>query len=428
MRRFNRIVTSMVTIGLLYVSNTTYSEEISLQQALLKTLEGNPQLKAYPYHIRSSEALKLQANITPSTRLELSADNVLGTGLYKDTDRAEYSLALSQVFELGGKREQRMAYADANIQQQIIEFENARLSALAETSQHYYRLLQQQALQQQLMQRIEFEKRALKTIERRNQAGAVNNADNSKMALRLMRSQTQFDKLKSEIVISKMQLANMWLGNSTEAIEIKMIGDLTNLPSLPIEAEIADLIRSKIETLPSYQTQLALQAINESQLRLMQANGSRDLTVSFGVRQFSATDDQAVISSISIPLAFSNPNRGRIAQAQINSELGYEQLAWQKHQLSFELIKTYQLIQLQKNQITTLESQLIPQAETLLGDVESAYKAGEYTVLQWIDAQSEYFQLQQQRYASYYQIHLNLLTLERITGMPMTSASQNKNS
>lgn len=428
MRRFNRAVSRGLTLALLCVANISMAAEVSLQQALIKTLEGNPQLKAYPYHIRSSEALKLQANITPSTELELSADNILGTGVYKDTDRAEYSLTLSQVFELDGKRQQRMAYADANVQHQVIEFENTRLSVLAETSQYYYALLQLQALQQQLKQRIELEDNALKTIEHRNQAGAVNNADKSKMALRLMQSKTQLSKLMADINIAKMQLANMWLGNTTEAVEIKMKGDLKQLPSLPTETEIVDLIRSKIETLPSYQTQLAVQAINESQLRLMQANGSRNLTASIGVRQFSATDDQAVISSISIPIAFSNPNRGRIAQAKINAELGYEQLAWQKKQLSFELIKTYQLIQQQKNQITALETQLLPQAEKLLRNVESAYKAGEYTVLQWIDAQSEYFQLQQQRYASYYQIHLNLLTLERITGMPMTSTIENKNS
>src|SRR6187402_471561 len=80
-------------------------------EALQNTLENSPQLAVYPYEQRAAEARALQAGLRPNPELEMEVENVAGSGDYSGTQNAEYTLTLSQVIELGDKRQSRQALA-----------------------------------------------------------------------------------------------------------------------------------------------------------------------------------------------------------------------------------------------------------------------------------------------------------------------------
>lgn len=395
---------------------------LTLQQALSNTLAGNPSLLSYPFSMRASQALKLQANISPTTEVALALENFAGSknqqADYSGGERAEYSLTLSQVFELGAKREKRFAYADAEQQQKQAQFEVQRLAILADTSRQYFQLLKLQYLQKLWQQRIQLESNALKVINQRAQAGAVNNADQSKMRLRLSRSENELLQIQQTHQRAKMQLANVWLGEVNFA---QVAGKLTSLPRLVTSNKVKQLINKSVDQLPALQAQLALQKMSERNFQLMQANGRSNLTASLGIKQIASSDNQALTASISMPLSFSNPNRGLIAKAKVKQELSQQQLLWQKKQLSLQLDMTAEKIEQHKILIRKLETTLIPQAQTLLKDVEQAYRAGQYSVLQWVDAQSSLFSLQHEKINRYQHIYTSLLELEQITGSSMLS-------
>ena len=78
---------------------------ISLPQALQRALAANPRLTAAERDIGIATGLKVQAGTLPNPELSFELDNALGSGPYKGLRSAETNLQLSQLVELGGKRE-----------------------------------------------------------------------------------------------------------------------------------------------------------------------------------------------------------------------------------------------------------------------------------------------------------------------------------
>ncbi|BFM18021.1 TolC family protein [Maricurvus nonylphenolicus] len=387
---------------------------ISLQQALQQTLQYNPALQAYPYLIRGAEAERLQASLRPTPTLSLEAENLAGSGDYSGSDEASYTLSLSQVIELGQKRQKRVALASAKERQLQNEYELTRLDTLAETSRRYYQVLRLQALQTSLTERIEREKNALSVIEHRVKAGAVGKADAAKMALRLAQSQARQQQLQLQWQQAKSNLTAMWLA---EADFANATGNLLHAPNAPEQEHLL----SALQASPAYMQQTALQRLADARLQLAQANGKTDVSVGLGIRQLESSNDQALVFSAAMPLAFSNPNRGRIAAAQAQRQWSQQRSELLQRQLQLSLNQIRQQLQSSLLQIDTLQSQLLPKAQQLLSATQKGYQQGRYSVLQWADAQAELFALKRQNIELHTQAFLQLLELERLTGQALNT-------
>lgn len=388
-------------------------ENIDLAWALQQTLANNEELATYPLKQARAEALRLQAGLRPTPTLELTVENAFGSGEYSSLDSAETTLTLSQTIELGDKRQQRVQLANASILRQESEYELARLDVLAETSRRYYRLLAIQQRQHVNAQRINDEQQALATIRSRARAGAIGQADVAKMDLRLARSLATQQQLVEENSIAKLRLAAMW---QAEADFQHALGNINKLPRLPVSATVV----GAIEETPAFLNQLALQRLMDAQLQLATANGSTDLNLGIGVRNLEASNDQAVVMSFSMPLAFKNPNRGRIKAARANIDLSQASIDTSRRRLTLALLEIQQRINGYQRRAEFLQSQVLPKAEILLSDTERGYQQGRYSVLQWTDAQGELFSLQRELIEIHSQVFLQLLELERITGQAMT--------
>ena len=408
----------LFTICLLSISLTPWQaafaqDSIDLAWAYEQTLINNNQLKAYPYELRIAEADKVQAGVKPSTRIGVEIENVLGTSDHSGLDDAEYTLALSQTIEMGAKLESRVRVADARSQAKQTGYQLKRLDVLAETSRRYYQTLRLQRLQSIVAGRIEHEQQALEVIKRRAQAGAVGQADVSKMVLRLAHSQAMQQQLTDELSLAKTRLAAMWV---SEADFDMVKGDLSQWPTLPDTVTL----NTAIETAPKYLHHLAKQRLTDSRLQLAKANGYNNIDYGLGVRRFAKSDDQALVFNISMPLTFENPNRGRIAAAYAEKELVDVQGEFSLAELKLELAEIQQRMLANSRHATAVAEQLLPRARTLLKDTEKGYQQGQYSVLQWVDAQTELFDLEYQLIEIQTRIYLQLLELERVTGQPMT--------
>ena len=408
----------LYAIGLLSISFIPWQasfalESIDLVWAVEQTLLNNSQLKAYPYELRIGDANKVQAGIKPSPKVGVEIENVLGTGDHSGLGEAEYTLALSQTIEMGNKLEHRIAVVDARSQAKYADYQLKRLDVLAETSRRYYQVLRLQNLQSVIAQRIEQEQQALKVIMRRAQAGAVGQADVSKMALRLAHSQATRQQLVDELSLAKTRLATMWMS----AADFDMVnGDLSQWPILPD----TDTLNAAIETTPKYLQYQAYQRLANSRLQLAKANGYNNIDFGVGVRRFEKNDDQALVFNISMPLTFDNPNRGRIAAAYAEKALTETQGELSLTELKLELSEIQQRMLANSRYVTTVIEQLLPKALALLKDTEKGYQQGQYSVLQWVDAQNELFELEHHLIETQTKIHLQLIELERVTGQSMT--------
>lgn len=397
------------------VSNPAQARDsITLNWALQQTQAHNAELAAYPYRLRQAQALVEQAGVRPNPELSLSVENAYGSGEYSNLDAAEISLTLSQTIELGGKRQQRLQYAGAEMMQQEAEYQLTRLDVLAETSRRYYQLLALQAKIEVNTQRQRQEAVALSSIEQRAKAGAIGQADVAKMALRQAHSQDEGRRLQNAQALAKLRLAAMWQGDGRFSLAE---GDLSQLPPIPSRAQVA----GSVEHSPNLLNQLALQRLSDANLNLAKAEGRSDMNIGIGVRQFEASNDQALLLDFSMPLAFSNPNRGRIKAAQAEAERNSSQQLLLRRQLQLSLLEVRQQLVGSSEQAQRLQQTLLPLAQTLLSETRKGYQQGRYSVLQWVDAQAELFAVEQKLINTQQQAFEQLLELERITGSAMTA-------
>lgn len=392
------------------------TNRISLEQALQKALQGNAELKTYPYSIRAVDADLLSAKQRPLPSLSLSVENALGSGEFNSFDQSEITLTLGQTLELGNKRQHRIALANAGKQQLIAEYEQKRLGVLVETSRRYYQLLRLQSLQRWLQQRITVEKQALSFALKRAEAGLSGQADVAKMQLRLSRSEALRKQLKGQAKLARKALAAMWAAQPS-FVEAK--GELGQLPTIPDRAYLLEVL----EKAPELLKQQSLQQVAEAQLQLARANRRADLDIGIGVRHLEQSNDQALVLDVSMPLVLRSSNLGAVTKARVARELSAAQQEITRTTLQLSLLSIQQTLVNHSQHANLLEASLLPQARALLAETEAGYRKGNYTILQWVDAQAELFDLQRELIETNTLVYLQLLALESITGESVTGSS-----
>ncbi|MEM5513317.1 TolC family protein [Pseudoalteromonas sp. AS84] len=398
-------------------ANSENQKVLTLKQALTNTEQQNLQLKRYPYHQKILSALKTQAALAPNPEMSFEAENFLGTHGSHAFSGAQYTLALSQLIELGDKRQNRVNYATANIKAQTIEYKNTRLALFATTTERYYQVLKFQALIALNSERKSTVKQALKAIEKRAEAGAVSQADVTRMRYALSQVDLNTAMLQSEFERSRLALNELW---QEQLLSDYYAGDLSTVTELKNEQALLDAVN----TAPDFallQQQYMQQTAN---LSLQKSNGESDLTLSGGVRYNQQTDASSFVFSFSMPLQLSNSNSGNIEAAQSQLALLNEQQGQLRIQLRQQIRTLYAYYQGKAAQAMLLTQQVIPQAQTLIKQSLKSYQQGQISVLQLLDAQQALFDSKRALITTHSELYQVLLTLERLTGQPLIETHQ----
>ncbi|MDF1588540.1 MAG: TolC family protein [Gammaproteobacteria bacterium] len=405
---------SVLAIGL---SLPGIATAIDLPTAVRKTLENSPRLQRYPFHIRALDGEAIQAGLKPNPTLHVDIENVLGTGGSRFLAGTELTLSLSQLIELGNKREKRINIVDQKSAAIQRDYEVKRLDVVADMMRRFYDALRLQYLIDWNKTRIQSEQSALDVIIRRAQAGVVGQADVMRMQLRLAKSKVKQAELKQQHQQALIVLATHWAASADFE---KTEGQLEQVPELPSET----MLMSALDQTPDYLLAQAETRINQARLSLAQAESQANITVGGGIRRMEAIDDNAFVFNFSMPLQWHNRNQGNIALAQAQYE---EKLANQDiliRQLELTLGRIRSAMNTRLNQIQRLETELQPVASSLLAEIKQGYQLGQYTVLQWVDAQDELFSIERDVIESQYAVHMQFLELERLSGNSLINTAK----
>lgn len=402
--------------GSLSVSVPVCADTLSLtpQEAVKRTLLQSPQLQHFPYQLKMADARQLQAGIVQNPELGVALENVLGTGDTSAVRAAELTISLSQLIELGDKRTRRMESVEWEKQKLQQQFELNRLDVVANTLQHYISVIRLQALIQWTEQRLLREQAAQKIAEKRSAAGLVSAADTSRLKLRIVRSELELQQLAALHQSALNQLAANW---STLPDFDKVSGDLNRIPQLPA----FDDIKNTLHTAPAVAFFVTEQRLQESQLRLAQANRRADVTLEAGVRRNEDLNDYALVLGFSMPLSIKNSNAGNIQAAQVAIEA--QKLQQQLHHTSLTLMVTelYQQTQRSIRYLDGLFNQLKPQALAVLTEIEQGYQRGQFDMTELLAAQQELLLIEQDVIETQVSIFLQVIELERLTGQPFVA-------
>lgn len=356
---------------------------LTLNEALARTLARNPQLYQYRFTKEALMAQRQTSALRPAMALELEVENVAGSGDTQGFDTAETTVALSSVIELGGKRQARVSYADARINQAEWEQQAVSLDVLGELTALYIESLATQANMGLAEESLGLSRSLLKTVKTRSKQGATPEAEIMRAQASVARAEIRLAALVEQFERQKVQLARFW-GDTTPTFTT-LEGSLSEFGG----NQGFDQLYARVKTSPALQVLASETRIRDAEVTLARAGARSDLTWRAGITRFEETGDTAFTAGLSIPLFSNNRSSGEVRAALANRnavDYAREDLLLRVHTQLFE---AYSLRKQSIAAATKTQNAVIPALEKALRLTREAYENGRYRYLDLIAAQEE---------------------------------------
>jgi len=362
---------------------------ITLRQALALALMHNPELRAFSWEIRASEARTLQAGLLPNPEIEVEMEEVGGAGARSGFDSAETTLQFGQLIELAGKRSKRKRLASLESKLAGWDYEARRLDVFSEVAFAFIGVLAAQerlALAEEL---VGLSEGVLNTVAQRVEAGKDSPIEKTKAKVALASSRIEQKQAQWRLVSARKKLAATWGGISPVFDGVS--GQLDAISPIPSEKDLTRLLKQN----PDLARWAVEMESRRAALELEKANSITDPTIFGGMQRFNETDDTSVVFGLSIPLPAFNRNQGRILEAKYNLARAKEQQEAVEANLYAALADAYQALSGAFIEVTDLRNEVLPGAESAFDAVRQGYQEGKFDFLTVLDSQRTLFDARQ---------------------------------
>ncbi|MFG1260580.1 TolC family protein [Xanthobacter flavus] len=387
---------------------------LTLTSALASALAANPRLTAAERDIGMASGRDQQAAVLPNPNLSLEVDNALGSGPYQGLDLAEQTLQISQLVELGGKREARMAAAGAGVGVARWEREAIRLQVMAETTAAFAAVLGAQQRVHVLQTQADALVRLTPLLQQRVDAGASSPAEISRARVAADFARVELDRARAALGTARRELA--LLMGLPEAKFGRAAGNLVRVNAPP---PLPRLLKAAMGN-PQLTRFTALQAQRRAELRSAQAKAVPDVTLGVGYRHYNETADSGMRFTLSVPIPLFDRNEGGVAEARESLLKTETEEAIARSALVSQLGRAHDQLKAAYDEVALLRASTIPGARNAFEGVEEGYGQGRYTLLELLDAQSSLTDAALRELDALVTFHTALATIEGLTGRPVT--------
>ena len=392
----------------------TVFRDITLARALSLVMKSNPSLAALAEEIRAKEAAALQAGLLPNPAVGLEMENFAGKDQLRGFDGAETTLFLSQLFELGEKRQKRRRVGDLEKDLAGWDYRSREQDMLAGTAKAFVEVLAAQlrlALNKRLVQ---ISQQTLDTVSARVAAGKVRPIEQTRARVELASTKTNFNRSERELQAARVRLASFW-GGEVRAQFQKAVGDLGKMATPPSQQDVLGQLAHNPD-LARWDNELQRR---KARLALAKSRAVPDLTLSFGLRNFQETKSNAPVAGIELPLPLFDRNQGGIGQAMAELAKARRQKQETFIRIRSRLLEVRQRLVAAFNEAVALREEILPGAQRAFEATEIGYREGKYGFLQLLDAQRTLFKVQGQYLTALSSYHIERIQLERLAGDPL---------
>ena len=392
---------------------------LTLQQAITAALQGNPQLQTFAFQFRAGDARTQQAGLRPAPEVSIDLENLAGSGETKGFDAAETTFALSQVIELGGKRDARIGAAQAGRSALDIERQAVQLDVLAEVTRRFIAVAQRQQRVQLARSAAEFAVKTVAASERRVNAAKAPHAELDRARIARDRYRLEERSALTDLDTARKQLAATW-GASQAVIDGRVISEVqADLFTLPPTGDYEELV-TRLAANPDFLRFASTARLRDAELRLAASQRRPDVTLAAGLRRFEASNDQAFVASLSVPLFSGRRAESFISEARANRELVDAEQRNAEVKAQAMLYELHQQLTRAVLEARTLKDDIKPRSAEALEETEYAYERGRYSYLELVDAQREYLAVQATLIEAAASAHTLRAEIERLTNAPLT--------
>lgn len=358
-------------------------ELLTLEEALNRTgatgesgeTEANPRIVGPRADADAARSLVGQARLRPNPEVSLEVENIAGSGAFSGLSATEYTLAVGQRIELGGKRGARVKAAQAQAQL-------ADLRADVADAELGFLVRDRYVAAAAAAARLEL---AHDVVERNQELARIAGVlveVGREPPLRALRAEAALAEARAELqaaeatsLAARTALAALWSGEGAPPLVSSDFPDID-----PPGAVFASATGLQLQVARAESRAAETEIDRERSLRIP------DPVVSAGVRRFEESNDNAFLVGVSIPLPFSNRNQGNIAaaQARLRAANAREAVALVDFEQAVTRSRAEYLAA--EARVETLSATSLPQAEEALRLVRIGYRNGRFPLIEVLSA------------------------------------------
>lgn len=398
--------------------DTNSQKKISYPEFIKAVAQNNIGYAAEKLNINIAEANIEKSKIIPDPEFTAGLFN---NDQHKMKMGYGYNIGLDWTLELGGKRKARvdLAKSESELSKYVLQdyFRNLQADATVQylTVIHHEQLMKLQFNSYETMDEL------AKSDSLRAKLGAITAIDAKQSKLE---AQSIWNEAIQSIGNWKASLSSLNL-----LMGIKH-GELTHLASVNFSAfdrsfYLDDLISHALSNRTDLLYALQNHDVSEKMVRLTKVNRVIDLGVTTGItRNAEARNDLAPSPAftstnfgVSIPLKFSNHRKGELKQAYYTAqqaELHYQEV---ELQVQTEVRQAYYNYEATQKQIQQFNNGILNDAKAILTGKLYSYKRGDSSLLEVLNAQRTYNDVQQHYYEILFNNALALVILEQSSGI-----------
>ncbi|WP_303822646.1 TolC family protein [Apibacter mensalis] len=398
------------------VVDTTFAKkQLNYIDFIQQVKNNNLEYAAQKYTVNLAEAEVENAKIIPDVEW-----NIEGNSNQKHMGN-NLETGLGWTIELGGKRKARIDLAKSQVDLNRYLLQDYLRNLYADASLQFLECIQNKNL-------LDVQLNSYKTLSNlaasdsiRYKLGDITLTDSKQSKLEAQFMLNEVFKAESEwknslyalnLVMGKSQKDTLYTANS-------------NFTDFTRDFDLADLITTAQNNRADLQAALQNKEVSQKMLKLAKANRVMDLGISAGM-QFNgkATNEEApspyhtgVTAGLSIPLRFLNNRKGEVQTAHYTiqqADLEYKQV---ELQIQTEVTQAYQNYVNTKKQMQQFSNGLLSESKAILEGKIYSYKRGNTSLLEVLDAQRTYNDVQENYYQTLYNFCSALVRLERTVGI-----------
>lgn len=394
------------------ISPAFAAENISLDEATALALQANPDIAVAISGREVENGQALQAGTRPNPTLSAQVEDL------RSRNR-QTILQISQQLETAGKRDKRIAAADANIAIADVDIRIATAETSAKVYAAFYQVLAAQQAQMLATELLKIGTTSKETTAKRVLAGKVSPVEETKAKVIEASLKVDLVNASQQLIAAKKRLISLWgKGLATaETTTFTAVGELDKLNTLPtlnaLAAELPNSPRLKKASLMVVQKQ-AFSEIEKSRQ-------TPDVTISLGARRNEELGGitQALIG-LSVPIPLFDRNQGNLQSAKAREVQAQDEKTALENQLQTELAIAYARWQSQIEAIDTYRQDILPGAQSAFDAARKGFEFGKFSYLEVLDVQRTLFQTKTQFIQTQAFAHQAEADIQSILGLTST--------
>jgi cobalt-zinc-cadmium efflux system outer membrane protein len=407
------LVLTLFSMSLWVNAQEALTGTISLRDAFEAVMQSNPRLRSFQFREEALLGQRESADLNPPLRANGGIEEFLGSGNLQDFSATELNIGLSQVIELGGKRQARLGVANRRIdllaaQQRVVE-----LDLLGETTQRFIDVVAAQELLELQRRATEIANQTIELLEPLVAAGRSPQLEQDRAEAARIRAEAAQAMAVAMLDSARIRLSAMWAISEPQFDSVD-----ANLLAVGTAGSLQTLL-SNLDSNPDIAIYGSEERLHEAELRQANTMQQSNIEWSAGVRHLRELNDTAFTVAVSMPLFAESRAQGQIREARARLQEVEAQRAVTMNRLTGEITSLYQRLNQTISEVNLLQDEVLPRLESVQEQSRAAYENGTYSYLELISAQQEYLDAELALINSATTAHKLRAEIERLSGEPL---------